>query len=166
MTILGMKRRAAWFLVNRIFAGTGWFETKRHLLNFAGYAIGTGTKIVGPVVCTGMLNVGENCWIGRDLRIHGNGTVEIGDRCDLGPEVVFLTGGHQIGSARHRAGQGESYHIMVEPGCWICGRVTVTGSVTLGRGSVIAACGCVVTDVPENTLAGGVPAKVRKVLDE
>ncbi len=166
MTRLGMKRRIAFFLVNRVFSGTRCFAIKRGLLIFAGYPIGDHTQIVGPIFCTGNLSIGSRCWIGRDLRIHGNGSVVIGDNCDLGPEVAFLTGSHAIGPAARRAGPGKSDAIRVEPGCWICARTTVTNAVTIGRGSVVAACACVVTDVPENTLVGGVPARILRTLHE
>ena len=38
-------------------------------------------------------------------------------------------------------------------------------NVTIGKGCVIAACACVVNDIPENTLVGGVPAKSIRRLD-
>lgn len=159
MTIVGMKRRIVFFLVNRILAGTCCFEAKRRLLDAAGFPIGEGTKVVGPVFCTGSLSVGRNCWIGRNLTVHGNGSLTIGDNCDIAPNVMFLTGGHSIGSAHRRAGRGEDYHIRVEDGCWICARAVIGKSITVRRGSVVAACACVMEDVSENTLVGGVPAR-------
>ena len=37
----------------------------------------------------------------------------------------------------------------------------------MGKGCVIAACACVVHDVPDNMLVGGVPAKfIRSLKDE
>lgn len=161
-----VKRIIVLFLVNHIFSGTRSFEKKRRLLNTIGYRIGEGTKIVGPIFCTGKLTVGTNCWIGRNLTIHGNGTVIIGKDCDIAPEVTFLTGGHKIGSPERRAGVGEIYTIRVEDGCWIGARATLLHDICLGKGSVIAACACVVKDVLPNTLAGGVPAKEIKKLHE
>lgn len=40
--------------------------------------------------CTGTLCIGANCWIGRNLTVHGNGSVIIGDNCDIAPDVTFL----------------------------------------------------------------------------
>lgn len=152
------------FCVNHIFAGTRAFGIKRKLLRAAGFEIGEGTKVVGPVVCTGSLKVGRNTWLGRDLTVHGNGSVEIGDNCDIAPAVMFLTGGHAIGGPERRAGKGENYTIRVGNGCWIGARATVGRSVCVGEGSVIAACACVMSDVPENAVAGGVPAKIIREL--
>ena len=63
-----------------------------------GHEIGEGTKIVGPIYCTGKIIIGKDCWIGKNLIINGNGSVRIGDNCDVAPEVSFQTGGHEIGS--------------------------------------------------------------------
>ncbi len=166
MTALGGKRRIVYFLVNHVFAGVGCFAVKRRLLNAIGHSLGEGTRLVGPIICTGTLVTGKNCWLGRNLTIHGNGQVLLGDNCDLAPEVAFLTGGHEIGIAARRAGLGKTCTIRVEDGCWIGARATVLGTVTLGRGSVIAACACVTKDIPPNTLSGGVPARILKKLYE
>lgn len=151
--------------VNHIFAGTHTFEAKRRLLNSIGYDIGAGTKVVGPLHCSGKLTVGRDCWIGHDLSVEGNGTVTIGDRCDIAPSVTFLTGGHAIGPSERRAGTGESYSIEVGSGTWIGARTTILRSIRIGEGCVVAACACVARDVPDNVLAGGVPARVIRRLE-
>lgn len=165
MKLHSIKRRLALFCVNHIFAGTRAFGSKRKLLRAAGWEVGEGTKVVGPVFCTGTMKIGPGCWIGRNLTVHGNGLVEIGANCDLAPDVTFLTGGHAIGTSARRAGTGETYRIRVGNGCWIGARATVGRTVSLGDGSVIAACACVTSDIPANVLAGGVPAKTIRELD-
>lgn len=135
------------------------------MLNSIGFDIGEGTKVVGPIDCTGTLKVGKNCWIGKNLSIHGNGSVVIGDNCDIAPDVTFLTGGHTIGSAERRAGQGETYRITVGNGTWIGARTTILGNTIVGNSCVVAACACVHKDVPDHTLVGGVPAKEIRKLD-
>lgn len=165
MKLRSVKRRLAMFLVNRVFAGTRWFGIKRKLLRAAGFEIGEGAKIVGPLLCTGTLSIGAQTWIGRNLTVHGNGRVEIGERCDVAPDVVFLTGGHEIGDGNRRAGAGQTYRICVGNGCWIGARSTIGKNVTLGDASVVAACACVMKDVAANTMVGGVPAKMIRNLD-
>ena len=161
-----MKHSLTIWMINHLFRGTRCFAWKRTLMRFAGYEIGEGTKIVGPVVCTGHLRIGRNCWIGRSLEIHGNGTVTIDDNCDLAPDVTFLTGGHAVGDATRRAGAGATYSIEVGDGVWIGARATIGKNVKIGSGSVVAACACVMQDVAPNTLVGGVPAKIIKELND
>lgn len=165
--LLGLKRKLSLFLVNRVFCGTNpkYWEKKRILLNWIGHDIGFGTKVVGPVEINGTLHTGENVWLGTGFKIHGLGNVTIGNNCDIGPEVVCLTGSHKIGDATRRAGEGITEDIQIGDGCWICGRSTIVGGTRIGDAAVVAAAGLVVKDVPENTLVGGVPAKFIRKLD-
>lgn len=160
----GLRIKFYTFLINKVYAGTGHFEAKRKCMLRLGHTVGVGTKIVGPVFCTGKLIIGAHSWIGKNLTVNGNGTVIIGDQCDIGPEVTFQTGGHQIGDRKRRAGTGETYTQTIGNGCWISGRVTILNQTAIGNGVVIAGCACVIHDVPENVLAGGVPAKVIREL--
>ena len=165
----GIKRRRALYLVNNRYAGKFTkkaFNKKRKLLNSIGIVIGEGTKVVGPIECWGKLIVGKNCWIGKNLKVNGNGTVVIGDNCDIAPEVTFQTGGHEIGAKERRAGKGVVHNQIVGNGVWIGGRTTICNTVSVGDSSVIAGCACVVKDVPSNVLVGGVPAKVIRELED
>ncbi len=167
MNLGTIKRAFVSFCVNRLFAGTRCFKIKRSLLRSVGHDIGEGTKIVAPFFCTAKLKVGENCWIGRNFCVNGNGYVEIGDNCDIAPDVMFLTGGHEVGACHRRAGKGESYSISVGDGTWLGARATVLGNTKIGKGCVVAACACVINDISDNTLCGGVPAKtIRELSDE
>ena len=48
---------------------------------------------------------------------------------------------------------------------WIGGNVTILPGVTIGNNGVVAAGAVVTEDVPDNTLVGGVPAKVIKAIE-
>ena len=130
-----------------------------------GFHVGEGTKIVGPIFCTAKLTIGKNCWIGKNFLCNGRGYVTIGDNCDIAPEVVFQTGGHEIGTPERRAGKGRVFAQRVGDGTWIGGRSTIVGETKIGKSCVIAGCACVTKDVPDNVLVGGVPAKIIKVFD-
>lgn len=161
----GIHYRVNMFLVNNVYIGVKHSETKRKLLNKIGFDIGEGTKIVGPIICTGKLIVGKNCWIGKNFIVNGNGTVKIGDNCDIAPEVTFQTGGHEIGDASRRAGRGCTFAQTVGNGTWIGGRSTILNNINIGNSCVIAACACVTKDVADNSLVGGVPAKLIRSLE-
>lgn len=153
--------------INHLFSCTRFFKFKRFLLNFSGIHVGEGTKIDGPLYIgtTAKLKIGQNCWIGKDFEILGNGSVTIGDKCDIAPKVVFATGSHKISNdPSRRAGEGISFDICVEDGCWIGVRTTIVGNVTIGSGSVVGACSLVNKNICQNGLCFGVPAKVNKDL--
>lgn len=157
------------FLVNRIYAGDSkprHFKKKRQLLLALGFEIGENTKIVGPVELHGKVSIGKNCWIGKNFRVNGIGSVIIGDNCDIAPEVTFQTGGHLIGTPERRAGEEQIFHQTVGSGTWIGGRSTILGNTSIGASCVIAGCACVTKDVPEGSLVGGVPARLIRKLDD
>lgn len=162
----GIKNRFVYFCVNKLYVGTNqkFFERKRKLLNLIGHEIAEGTKVVGPLECTGKLIVGKNSWIGKNLKINGNGTVVIGNNCDIGPEVTFQTGSHEPGTYLRRAGNGFNSSITVGNGVWIGVRATILSGVQIGNGCVVGACACVNKTMSEDILIGGVPAKNIKEL--
>lgn len=126
----GIKRTLNLFLINHVFVGTKPLacNMKRKLLRGIGCPVGDGTTIVGPIECKGIIAIGKNCWIGKNCRINGNGTVEIGDNCDLGPEVTFQTGGHAIGNTNSvvRTYAKVGKRVRIGSNCTICNNATVS----------------------------------------
>lgn len=116
---MNIKRKIAMFLVNKVFVGTrpSSFKKKRNLLNWCGFQVGSNTKIVGPVFITGKLEIGNDCWIGKNFTINGNGKVIIGNNVDIAPEVTFNTGSFEIGSHNHRAGFGKNLTQIIGDRC-------------------------------------------------
>ncbi len=154
-------------LSNHLFCGTHFFAVKRALLTASGLRIGNNTKIVGPIHFGNAsdISIGEGCWIGKNLSIHGDGKVVIGDRCDLAPDVSILTGSHRIGDPSRRAGEGISFSITVGDGCWIGSGARITGHTDIGTGSVIGACALVNKSIQPNVVVAGVPAKIIRELE-
>ena len=165
MRLSTLKQKMVIYIVNHFLSGTYAFELKRNLLNSIGYTIGINTKIVGPIYNTATLKVGENTWIGRNFTVEGNGRVTIGNNCDIAPSVSFQTGGHEIGLAERRAGIGRIFNIEIEDVTWIGACSTILGNTTVGKSCFITSCACVTHDIPANSMAGGVPAKVIRKLD-
>lgn len=137
-------------IVNNFLAGTNphYFTIKRNLLQSIGFTIGKGTKIVGPICCTGSLSVGSNCWIGTNFTVRGNGCVNIGDNVDVGPDVTFLTGTHEIGSWERRAGKGYNCSQSIGKGCWIGAKSVFVNNISVGNSSIVAAAACVCKITP------------------
>lgn len=128
-------------------------------MNWAGFSIGKGTKVVGPLQIFGDVSIGENTWIGTGIIIHGNGLVAIGNNCDIAPNVTFLTGSHEIGEAQRRAGKGQQFRIVIKDGCWVGAGSTFIGDIEIGRGCVVGACVLVNRSWDQNLLIAGTPAK-------
>ncbi len=121
----------------------------------------------GWIYGRGTLIIGDKTWLSPGVLFytHHDAPIAIGNNCDIGPSVEFITGTHVIGTENRRAGIGLALPIDVNDGCWIGAGSKILGGVQIGPGSIIAAGSVVINDVPKNSLAAGVPAKVKKILN-
>jgi len=148
---------------------SSFFSLKRFFLAYCHMSIADGVCVNGHTwfYGRGKVSIGENTWVGPRCQFYSDHsvTISIGKDCDIAPGVAFVTGSHDIGDATRRAGKGYCKSITVEDGCWIGARVTILGGVTIGKGSVIGAGALVTKNIPADSLALGVPAKVKKCLN-
>ncbi|MED4689083.1 hypothetical protein [Peribacillus frigoritolerans] len=153
-------------ILNKFFKGSRFFSLKNFFLRVIGIEVGEGTKIVGPININyvSKIKIGNECWIGKNFTIDGNGNVAIGDRCDLAPNITINTGGHQIGDNHRRAGIGLKCNTIIESGTWIGTNVTIVNGANIGESVVVAAGSVVINNIKKNTLVAGVPAKVKREL--
>lgn len=130
-------------------------------------SIGAYSRIV---VSTSLNNVGEYIHIGNNVGIGefaylgGGGGLEIGDDCIIGQYLSCHPENHNYDSVdtliRH---QGVSRQgIVIGKNCWIGSKVTILDGVRVGNNCVIAAGAVVTKSVPDNSVVGGVPARVLK----
>jgi maltose O-acetyltransferase len=144
------------------------FRLKRFILALMGVDAAQGVSINGHTwfYGRGNIRIGKDTWIGPGCRFYATAgtTIDIGANCDIAPEVSFVTGTHDLGTAQRRAGPGRSDSISIGEGCWLGARATILGGVRIGRGSVVAACALVLSNLPEDCVAAGVPASPRKRL--
>ena len=56
--------------------------------------------------------------------------------------------------------------IRIGKNVWIGSNATILAGVTIGDGAIVAAGAVVARNVPENTIVGGVPAKIIRHLRE
>jgi acetyltransferase-like isoleucine patch superfamily enzyme len=147
---------------------TSLYSVKRRMARHLGAKVGEGTQIVSSarLISPGIV-LGDHAFIGHGVLIVGGpgSSITIGRRAALGPRVLLAAGSHDIGPTEQRAGGGRSHHIVIGDGAWVGAGATVVGPVTIGAGAVIAAGAVVVDDVPPDSLAAGVPARVIKTLD-
>ena len=152
----------------RFLPATRLFKMKSYILKLSGANVDLTTRLHSQIAIDNKyFEIGKNTWIGGGTRIIGHHTalVYIGDYCDIAPDCLFIVGSHELGNSKRRAGNGFAKPIRVGNGTWIGARSTILGGVRIGRGCVIAAGSTVVSDILENTMVGGCPAKFIKNLD-
>lgn len=111
-----------------------------------------GAEWVGPIT------VGERVFVNQGSYIRPNVTIE--DDVSIGPFVRLITDTHAISAGKRRTGKPRKDPITIGKGTWIGACATVVGGVTIGSRSIVAAGSVVTSDVPDNVLVAGVPAKV------
>jgi len=111
--------------------------------------------------------VGDNVGIGEFAYIGGAGGVVIGADCIVGQYLSVHPENHVFEDPKRPIReQGVTRKgINIGPGCWIGAKVTILDGVTVGGGSVIAAGSVVAGSFPDNSLIGGVPARLIRALD-
>ena len=100
--------------------------------------------------------------------------ITLGDNVLVGPNVTLATPNHPfVAEERAYTDYPNGCHeleyaqpITIGDNCWLCASVTVCGGVTIGAGSIIAAGAVVTRDIPPNSIAAGVPAKVLRQIGE
>lgn len=114
--------------------------------------------------CGKNLKIGKNVFFNSGVKIQDQGGVTIEDGTLIGHNVVIATLDHNL-DPEHR-GNMLPAPIHIGKNVWIGANVTICRGVTIGDGAVIAAGAVVTTNVPENTVYGGIPAKLLKQIQE
>ena len=95
-------------------------------------------------------------------RIRGG--IFIGDGALIGHNVVLATLNHAM--SPHDRGTMIPAPIHIGKNVWIGSNATILPGVTIGDGAIVAAGAVVTRDVPENTIVGGVPARIMRHLSK
>ena len=96
------------------------------------------------------------CTCGPGLQIWHYGTIIINEKTQIGKNLTIYPG-VEIG---HKIPGGECPKIGNN--CFIGAGAKIFGKITIGNNVTIAPNAVVVTDIPDNTIVGGIPAKILK----
>ncbi|HAB52237.1 MAG TPA: acetyltransferase [Ignavibacteriales bacterium] len=125
--------------------------------------IGRGSELKvreGTIIINSYSSVGSNCRIST-----AQGKISIG-------EYVFIAAYCYIGGGNHKsdrtdipiAKQGfeSKGGVTIGDDVWIGANCVIADGVKIGKGSIIGACSLVTKDIPEYSIAFGIPAKIHK----
>lgn len=112
------------------------------------------------------MKIGKCVLVGRQSMISTGGFLEIGDFCVLAPRVYVSDADHIFADIYQPIlQQGATFgrSIIIEENCWLGINAVVTGNLTIGHCSIIAANAVVTKDVLPFSIMAGVPAKIIKM---
>lgn len=112
------------------------------------------------------IHVGNNFLSNYNLTILDIAPVNIGNNVMIGPNVDIYTVNHPMTIQGRREYLAKGFPVTIGNDVWIGGKASIMPGVTIGNNVVIAAGAVVTKDVSDNSLVGGVPAKIIKKLDK
>lgn len=141
------------------------FRFRRAFLVGRGVDIGLNSIVRSNVVINTprRVSVGKNSSIGDFCHIWGGGGVKIGHDVLIAAHCAISSQTHQISGVLYRE-TIRTAPVVIGNNVWLGTGVTILPGVVIGDNSVIGAGSVVCENVPANTVAAGVPARVLREL--
>ena len=115
------------------------------------------------------LTIGDYFFMNYYSVIDCHFSITIGNRVQIGPHCYISDFDHDLKVDLrlpfHR-GNGNAEAVVIKDNVWLGAGVIVLKGVTIGKNSVIGAGSVVTKDIPDNSLAIGIPAKVVKTIED
>lgn len=109
------------------------------------------------------IKLGKRVFINHACSFLDLGGITIEDDVMIGPKVNLITENHPLDPANRKSLDLKS--ILIKRNAWIGAAATILPGITVGENSVVAAGAIVNKDVPDNTVVGGVPAKIIRTVE-
>src|SRR5712692_8938422 len=141
-----------------------------------GARIGTDVRFRSPIVihnsCAGRgryyenLEVGDHCYLGRELFLDLQDRIVIEDQVTISHRVMILTHTDAGTSPlKDKFIPTDQAPVVIRRGAYIGANVTILQGVEIGAASVVGAGAVVTRSVPPASVVVGTPAKVIKTLE-
>lgn len=112
------------------------------------------------------IEIGKNFYSNYNCTILDCAKVIIGDNVMFAPNVSLYTAGHPIDAEKRNEGWEYAFPITIGNDVWIGGNAVINPGVTIGSNVVIGAGSVITKDIPNNSVAVGVPCKVLRTITE
>ena len=165
------KRTRKWLLEkHRNTQGNLGLAVRYALLKSISPEVGDNVSIHQNVFIFNPQNIkfGNNVSIHPMCYIEGYGGVEIGNDVSIahGTSVISVNHGYEAADVPIKFQPVVPGRIVIRDNVWIGAKASLLSGVTIGSGSVVGAGAVVTHDVEENSIVGGVPARmIRKRIE-
>ena len=110
------------------------------------------------------ISIGECSFLNYNCTILDGGRVSIGSNVKIGPNCQLYTPQHPFDYMQRRGTRETAYPIEIGDDTWLGGGVIVCPGVKIGKRCIIGAGSVVTKDIPDDCMAAGNPAQVKKHL--
>lgn len=119
------------------------------------------------LISDSIVSIGDRCLIGRNSSIVGHLDIQIGDDVFFGPNVYVTDQNHSVDRLDVPIGRQSELEepVVIGAGSWLGTNSVVLPGVTIGKHVAIGAGSVVTTDLPDNAVAAGVPARVLRIVE-
>jgi maltose O-acetyltransferase len=156
--------------LTREYNATAPHETDRRarLLDDLFGSVGEAVTVEPPVRCDYGYNVhvGDGFYANVGCVLLDIRRIDVGRDCLVGPGVHVYTATHPLDAAARSEGLEYGEPVSVGDDVWIGGRAVLNPGVTVGDRSIVASGAVVTSDVPDDVVVGGNPARVLSELDD
>lgn len=114
------------------------------------------------------LKLGRDCYLGPGALLDLAGEISLASQVTVGARSIILSH-HSVGFSDHpliKLYPKKVYHTKLQSGCVVGVGSIILPGLTIGGNSLVASGSVVRQSVPPKTLVAGVPAQVKKSLDE
>ncbi len=114
------------------------------------------------------LKLGSDCYLGSGVLLDLAGQITLADQITVSSKAVILSH-HSVGFKDHPLlahYPKKVLHTQLKSGCVIGVSSVILPGLTIGKNSLVAAGSVVRQSVPNNVMVAGVPAQVKKRLNE
>lgn len=112
------------------------------------------------------IHLGEHVFINYNCTMLDSGGIRIGAHTHIGPNCQLYTPNHPTDYIERREPKEKALPISIGEDCWLGGGVIIRPGVTIGSRCIIAAGSVVIHDIPDDCMAAGNPAKVKRRLKQ
>lgn len=106
------------------------------------------------------ISIGKNVFINHACSFLDLGGITVEDEVMIAPRVNITSENHPVPATERK--QLVPGHVHIKKNAWIGAGASILPGVTIGENAVVAAGAVVNKDVPDNTVVGGIPAKILK----
>lgn len=145
-------------------AATNTAKIRQRLSEITGTPLDESTTIFAPFYTNfgRFIKIGKQVFINHACSFLDMGGITVEDQVMIGPKVNLITENHPLNPADRKSMLCKP--ILIKRNAWIGAGATILPGVTIGENAVVAAGAVVSKDVPDNTIVGGIPAKVIKTI--